>query len=285
MLKMCKILSQNKVKTYILLTGGEEMNLYYELLQFPVFSMREVNTLYSSERTARTALGKLVKEGMVLKIRNSLYTCVSGENGGPVANRFQIASAIHPSAYVSHHSAFEYYGISDQVFYDVYVSSEMRFHDFVFDGYTYHFVKSQMQQGVTTPQFGGGVKVTDKERTILDSIKDMNLIAGLEETITCIGSVADVDEAKLLDYLEIYGNPFLYQKMGFIASQYRNELNISDEFINICKQRKGSSKRYLVNDISEPAYARDWSLVYPKHIKEMKNVNTHLHKLNIRKKE
>ena len=63
----------------------------------------------------------------------------------------------------------------------------------------------------------------------------------------------------------------LYQKMGFIASQYRNELNISDEFINICKQRKGSSKRYLVNDISEPAYARDWSLVYPKHIKEMKN--------------
>lgn len=271
MLKMCKILSQNKVKTYILLTGGEEMNLYYELLQFPVFSMREVNTLYSSERTARTALGKLVKEGMVLKIRNSLYTCVSGENGGPVANRFQIASAIHPSAYVSHHSAFEYYGISDQVFYDVYVSSEMRFHDFVFDGYTYHFVKSQMQQGVTTPQFGGGVKVTDKERTILDSIKDMNLIAGLEETITCIGSVADVDETKLLDYLEIYGNPFLYQKMGFIASQYRNELNISDEFINICKQRKGSSKRYLVNDISEPAYARDWSLVYPKHIKEMKN--------------
>ena len=271
MLKMCKILSQNKVKTYILLTGGEEMNLYYELLQFPVFSMREVNTLYSSERTARTALGKLVKEGMVLKIRNSLYTCVSGENGGPVANRFQIASAIHPSAYVSHHSAFEYYGISDQVFYDVYVSSEMRFHDFVFDGYTYHFVKSQMQQGVTSPQFGGGVKVTDKERTILDSIKDMNLIAGLEETITCISSVADVDEAKLLDYLEIYGNPFLYQKMGFIASQYRNELNISDEFIDICKQRKGSSKRYLVNDISEPAYAGDWNLVYPKHIKEMKN--------------
>lgn len=271
MLKMRKILSQNKAKTYISLTSGEEMNLYYELLQFPVFSMREVNALYSSERTARTALGKLVKEGMVLKIRNSLYTCVSGENGGPVANRFQIASAIHPSAYVSHHSAFEYYGISDQVFYDVYVSSEMRFHDFVFDGYTYHFVKSQMQQGVTTPQFGGGVKVTDKERTILDSIKDMNLIAGLEETITCISSVADVDEAKLLDYLEIYGNPFLYQKMGFIASQYRNELNISDEFINICKQRRGSSKRYLVNDISEPAYARDWSLVYPKHIKEMKN--------------
>jgi hypothetical protein len=65
------------------------MNLYYELLQYPVFSMNEVNALYSSERTARVALGKLLKENLVFKIRNGLYTCVSGENGGPVANSFR----------------------------------------------------------------------------------------------------------------------------------------------------------------------------------------------------
>ena len=104
------------------------MNLYYELLQYPVFSMKEVNALYSSKRTARAALGKLLKESMVLKIRNGLYTCISGENGGPVANRFQIASAITPSSYVSYHTAFEYYGIADQVFYEVFVGSETRFH-------------------------------------------------------------------------------------------------------------------------------------------------------------
>ena len=75
------------------------MNLYYELLQYPVFSMKEVNALYSSERTARAALEKLLKKNMVVKIRNKLYTCVSGENGGPVANKFQIASAITPSSY------------------------------------------------------------------------------------------------------------------------------------------------------------------------------------------
>ena len=59
--------------------------------------------------------------------------------------------------------------------------------------------------------------------------------------------------------------------MGFIASQYQNELNISDVFTNVCKQRKGNSKRYLVNNIPEPAYAGNWNLVYPKYIKEMKN--------------
>ena len=247
------------------------MNLYYELLQYPVFSMKEVNALYSSERTARVALGKLLKENMVLKIRNGLYTCVSGENGGPVANRFQVASAITPSSYVSHHTAFEYYGIVDQVFYEVYVGSETRFHDFEFDGYTYHFVKEQMKDGIVSPEFSGGVRITDKERTIADSIKDLNLIAGLEEVLSCVVSVNSIDEKKMLSYLAGYNSAFLYQKIGFIFSEYQTELGISENFIKICKDRSGNSKRYLTNGISEPGYSSEWKLVYPKNIKRMKN--------------
>ena len=233
--------------------------------------MKEVNTFYSSERTARAALGKLLKESMVLKIRNGLYTCVSGENGGPVANRFQVASAITTSSYVSHHTAFEYYGTVDQVFYEVYVGSETRFHDFEFDGYTYHYVKGQMKEGIVSPEFGGGVRVTDKERTITDSIKDLNLIAGLEEVLSCVASVSSIDEAKMLKYLAGYDIGFLYQKTGFIFSEYQKELGISDDFIRICKARSGNSKRYLTNGISEPAYSGEWKLVYPKNMKRMKN--------------
>ena len=247
------------------------MNLYYELLQYPVFTMKEVNALYSSERTARVALGKLLKGNMALKIRNGLYTCVSGENGGPVANRFQVASAITPSSYVSHHTAFEYYGTVDQVFYEVYVGSQTRFHDFEFDGYTYHYVKEQMRDGIVSPEFSGGIKVTDKERTIADSIKDLNRIAGLEEVLSCVVSVNSIDETKMLKYLAEYDSAFLYQKTGFIFSEYQTELGISDNFIKICKDRSGNSNRYLTNGISEPGYSGEWKLVYPKNIKRMKN--------------
>ena len=247
------------------------MNLYYELLQYPVFSMKEVNALYSSDRTARVALEKLLKENMVLKIRNGLYTCVSGENGGPVANRYQVASAITPSSYVSHHTAFEYYGSVDQVFYKVYVGSMTRFHDFEFDGYTYHYVKGQMKDGIISPEFGGDVRVTDKERTIIDSIKDLNLIAGLEEVLSCVMSMANIDEEKMLNYLAQYDNTFLYQKIGFIFSEYQKELGISDAFIKLCKDRIGNSKRYLTNGINTPCYSSEWKLVYPRNIKNIKN--------------
>ena len=246
------------------------MNLYYELLQYPIFSMKEVNGLYSSERTARVALGKLLKENLVLKIRNGLYTCVSGENGGPVADRFQVASAITPSSYVSHHTAFEYYGTADQVFYEVYVGSETRFHDFEFDGYTYHYVKEKIKDGIVSPEFGGGTRITDKERTIADSIKDLNLIAGLEEVLSCVVSLNSIDEEKMLNYLAEYDSAFLYQKIGFIFSQYQTELNISDDFIRLCKDRSGNSKRYLTNGISDPGYSGEWKLIYPKNIKRIK---------------
>lgn len=133
---------------------------------------------------------KLLKENMVLKIRNKLYTCVSGENGGPVANKFQM---------------------------------------------------------------------------------DLNLIAGLEEVISCVVSVNSIDETKMLAYLVGYDSAFLYQKTGFILSEYQKELGVSDAFIKICKDRSGNSKRYLTNGISEPGYSGEWKLVYPKNIKQMKN--------------
>ena len=84
------------------------MNLYFELLKYPVFTMEQVMIFYDNIESARSAIKRLIKKGMVEKIRNNLYTCISGETGAPVANRFQIASALSDSACISHHTAAEY---------------------------------------------------------------------------------------------------------------------------------------------------------------------------------
>lgn len=159
------------------------MKLYFELLKKPVFKMEDVNLLYNNMDSARSAVKRLLKYGMVAKIRNNMYTCISGETGAPVANRFQIASHITPTSYVSHHTAMEYYGITDQVYYDVYVSSETSFRNFTFDGYTYCFVASKNSEGIEKHPYSGGIAVTNLERTVVDSIKDMDKISGIEEVV------------------------------------------------------------------------------------------------------
>jgi hypothetical protein len=93
----------------------------------------------------------------------------------------------------------------------------------------------------------------------------------LEEVLSCVVSVNSIDETKMLSYLAGYDSAFLYQKTGFIFSEYQTELGISNDFIKIRNNRSGNSKRYLTNGISEPGYSGEWKLVYPKNIKQMKN--------------
>ena len=247
------------------------MNLYFELLKQPVFTIEYVNQYYGNVESARSAVKRLMSKGFVAKIRNNMYTCISGETNSPVANRYQIGCAVTPTAYISHHTAMEYYGVSNQIFYEVYVSSATAFKNFEFDGYIFHHIPSKCDRGIETIKYSGGVRITDKERTVIDSIKDMDKIAGMEEVISNIEGLSGLNEKKLIDYLKCYDNQFLYQKAGFLLKEYQRQLNISDGFYEICKSKIGLSKRYLTKDCMEGKYDDDWRLVIPMHIYDLKN--------------
>lgn len=247
------------------------MDIYFEMAKHPVFTIEDVNLFYNNMNSARSAVKRMIATSKVLKIRSNLYTCISAENGGPVANRFQIASAISETSYISHHTAMEYYGVSDQVFYDVYVSSKTKFRNFEFDGYTYHYVKPNLDEGVETPAFSGGIRITDRERTLTDCIKGMDRIGGIEETVAIIDSLSNVSENKILHYLSLYKNQFLYQKSGYLLWHCRNTLGLTDHFFSACREHIGKSKRYLTADMTKGVYIGEWNLVVPSDLLYMKN--------------
>src|SRR5690554_5774601 len=130
-----------------------------------------------------------MKKGLVKKIRSNMYSCVNPATDQVMASRFQIACASSKSAYLSHHSAFEYYGLANQVYYEVYISSETRFRDFEFEGVRYKYVASKINDGVIEPKNSEGIRVTDLERTVVDSIKDFEKIGGFEELLNCLSAI------------------------------------------------------------------------------------------------
>lgn len=248
------------------------MDIYFELLQYPVFSANVLNEFYASTRTTRQALAQLVKTGRVARIRNNLYTCISGETLSPVADRFQIASAITETSYVSHHTALEYHGITNQVYYEVYVASATKFSPFSFDGYTYQYVPAKFLEGVSTPAFGGEIRVSDIERTVVDCIKSVDKIGGIEELMDNLGSIKNLQEDKLLNYLSLYQNKFLYQKTGYFLETLNDHFQLSKNFFQACREKMGSSKRYLTAEQSQGIYDASWHIVVPKAF--MKGVGT-----------
>jgi Predicted transcriptional regulator len=247
------------------------MNLHFELSKKPTFSREDLEKYYNGIEGMRSAIRYLLEDGLVMKIRNNLYTCISGETGSAIANHYQIACALTPTAYISHHTAMEYYGVGDQIFYEVYVSSSTRFREFSFEGYSYKYISSKCDIGIIEAPYSAGVRVTDRERTVIDSIKDIGKIAGIEEVVANISSLSRLNTTKLLEYLKYYQNQFLYQKVGFLLENYQEKLGLSDSFFEICKEKTGKSKRYLAKEAAGGKYNGKWKLIVPSNVFNLKN--------------
>jgi predicted transcriptional regulator of viral defense system len=245
------------------------MKYYRELLKMQCFTRADAERLTGNSGAANSMLSDYQKKGYISYIKRNLYVAVSMETGQAVANRYFIGSHITDGAYLSHHAAFEYYGCANQVYYEVYVSGEKRFTQFEYDGVTYRYVSPRIRNGIVINP--DGVRVTNMERTVLDSIGDFEKIAGLEELLRCLELIPYLDEKGLLAYLEQYGKQILYQKAGYLLSHMKKSLRLSDQFFEACEKSITKSVRYLYCGIEhEPnIFDRRWQLIVPQNLMKL----------------
>ena len=245
------------------------MKYYKELLKMQCFTRADVERLTGSYGAANSVLSDYQKKGYISFVKRNLYVAVSMETGQAVANRYFIGSHITDDAYLSHHAAFEYYGCANQVYYEVYVSGEKRFAQFEYDGVTYRYIAPRSNDGVENKP--DGVRVTDIERTVLDSINDFERIAGLEELLHCLELVPYLDEKKLLKYLEQHRKQILYQKTGYVLSHMKQSLRLSDQFFEICEGKVAKSVRYLYRGIEHESsiFDKRWQLFVPQNLMKL----------------
>ena len=243
---------------------------YAELAKLSTFSMADVEALTANRHTAHSMVRRLMRNGLVQKIRSNLYSCVSVETGQVIASRYHIASGINKTAYVSHHTTFEFHGVANQVYHEVFVSSKSRFAGFDFEGITYRFILSRFDDGVIEPSSTEGIRVTDLERTAIVSMKDFGKAGGLDELLRCLDMLTFLDEYRLRNYVDRYGLQFLYQKTGYILEHYQEALGLSAGFFDYCMDRVGKSTRYLLPGMSNNGvYNPRWRLVVPRDLFSM----------------
>ena len=236
------------------------MKYYEELLNLGSFSKENVIKIVGSTDIAKNTLLAYSKKGYIEKIRRNYYVAISIETHQPVFNRYQIASNIYNDAYLTHHSAFEAYGYANQIFYDVYFSCKKRVKTFEYDGVHYlQTAKNPMSDIINE----NNIKLTSIEQTVIDSIKDYEKIAGLEEVLRCIELVPALNEEKLLNCLKVYNNCFLYQKCGYILENISGLQGITNLFINECQKHIGKKKNYLLKNRNDLILNKKWMLYVP----------------------
>jgi predicted transcriptional regulator of viral defense system len=237
---------------------------YYEgLVNLGCFTRKDVTTLTGNTETAHSIIAAYKKKGLIESVKRDLFVAVSLETKQPIPNRYAIASHIAGDACISHHSAFEYYGLANQVYYEIYVSSWTRFRTFEHGGVTYRHVQPSMDLGVDDRR--DGVRVTDIERTVIDGINDFEKIGGLEELLRCLDMIPHLDGAKLIDRLESCGNGFLHQKAGYILEHFKETMDLAESFFAACRGKVPQCNRYLYRELRQEPHVlrKDWRLYAP----------------------
>lgn len=249
------------------------MELYRELAVMRCFTREELVKMTGSDSAADWQIRKYMDKGYIERVRRDLYAVISLETGQPIPNRYQIASHVAEDACVSYHSAFEYYGYANQVFYEIYVATKKRVHSFSYDGIDYQCVRYHGADGIVESE--KGVRVTSLERTVIDSIADFEKTGGLEELLRCLLLVPALSADKLLEALALYGCGKLYQKAGYLLESFQEELGLPETFFEECEKHISGSKTYLFPKRDDFILHRRWKLFAPVNLRTLidKGVN------------
>lgn len=184
-------------------------------------------------------------KGYIKRVKRNLYVTTSLETGGPIPSKFEIASNITNSSFLSHHSAFEYYGFQNQVHNIIQVSSIEQFHSFVFDHNEY---VCKRVKDVAFVNVVNGVKVSTIEKTIVDSIDSIKTFDDFEELVKVLSMIPFIDGNEILNYLKHLNKQILFSKTGLILSFFKDDYNITTNHLEEMKKNGVSKANYFTSE-------------------------------------
>lgn len=93
------------------------MKNYERILDLKVFNLQDVCELTGNINTAKSLIRNLLLFDYIKRVKHNLYVVCNIEFKSVIADQYMIASKIKDDSYISYHSAFDYYGVKNQMFY------------------------------------------------------------------------------------------------------------------------------------------------------------------------
>jgi len=196
-----------------------------------IFSMADAQAIANKTYEATAALlSKLVRKRWLVRLVPGKYLIVPLEAGlesTPMADRYVIAREVLGSLpyYVSHYSAMELHQMTTQPVNVVYVTVPRQRASRTIAGVEYRFIYASQRSfwgweavWVTDQE---QVQVSDLEKTLLDGVIRPELCGGLAELARGLWlRKDDLDEDRLVAYLQRLGHKAAAKRIGFLMETY-----------------------------------------------------------------
>lgn len=175
-------------------------------------------------------LSRLSKKGMILRLRRGLYTCIGILGETSKVHPFAVSSFLALPSAISHMSALHYHGLTEQIPLSVTASSPKPLYmpKMIVEGVSYEYTVVQPKHfdfGIEDiwidPHFQ--VKITDKERTLIDLFAYAKRFGGMGEVLGILeDALPSLNINRLVDYALKYDEKSLCKRLGW-ALEYLGE--------------------------------------------------------------
>lgn len=217
------------------------------------------------------ALTHLKQNGWIHKLRNGLYALDISFLGGIPIHEHEIAMFLVRPAAISHFSAFQYHGLTDQIPHAVYIStlntsivprlSSKSPLGPCINGIPYIFIKIKSDHFFGfTERWEASTKIvyTDYERTLLDGLCRPDLCGGIQEVLYAFQhNIDSLNIPKIIDYA-LKHNIAVTKRLGWALES----LKISSDALEPLKKRAVTSYTKLnMTADAKGSFNKQWMII------------------------
>ena len=205
-------------------------------------------------------LSRLTKRKIIYRLKRSLYTSVGLLGELDEIHPFAISAYLVQPCAISHWSALQYHGLTEQIPLIITASTPMRVytpsmreghaikdhlkHAWLINNIRYEYVTIQqkhfelgekklgLEKIWIDPHFQ--IKITDKERTIIDLFAHSKIFGGMYEVLHILeNSLSAINIEQLVRYVQLYHVKSVAKRIGWSLEQFGIENKYLQPLVNI----------------------------------------------------
>ena len=253
------------------------MSVQAYLQEHAVFKLDEFRDEMGTGHSAYNLLTRAVRQGLADRVLRGVYVSRAGRFAQEEPDPYLVAAAVATDVVMAYHSALELHGLAHSPsrrvqFATLRTLPTFAYRDFEFRRYRPPKSLSPsdgVQSTTLLRRPEGVVRVTTRERTLVDCVSRMDLSGGLEETSRSLAALPYVDASNVLAYLKELQSPTAVARTGWFLEQRAQEWYVSEDALDEMRSMLGKGPYYLSRSNEAGKWVPGWRLYLPSNADDL----------------